>query len=214
MGLTEKLYESANISNPFDLSQLEYDPSRYGVDITPDGFDNFSVINNESGDCLSKQVEFSKIEAEHRSLLPLPEIFGFNSGLEYGGERYFFFPITQYWQNSLENVAVDIQIESAFVDDEIRGSVPEISMIFKWSLVNNPNSSINRIINNIIALFSKSNSGNSNNSSDINDDYNEEEDDEIEVGEEESNISEDDLDIFDKDDEDEKEEDDDIILMI
>ena len=209
VGVTEKIYESANISNPLDLSQLEYNPDLYGVDITPDGFDNFSIINNETGDCLSKNLEFSKIEADSRTLIPFPEIFGFNAGLEYSGERFFFFPITQYWQNSLENVPVDILLESDFNDSEIRGDIPELAMIFKWSLVNNPNSSINRIINNIIALFSKNNNNpieNNDNSEEGDDNYSD--DDLIATSTDpgDSNISDDDLDILDKPEDEENED--------
>ncbi|MFA5644397.1 MAG: LamG-like jellyroll fold domain-containing protein [Patescibacteria group bacterium] len=155
VGLTEKIYESANISNPLDLDQLEYDPRFYGVNITPDGFDNYSVINSNNGDCLSKSLEFSKISADRRTLIPFPEIFGFNAGKEYDNGRYFFFPLTQYWQNSLEDVVVDIDLESDFSDDEIRGKVPELAMIFKWSFINNPLSSINNLFHSVIAFFKK-----------------------------------------------------------
>ena len=47
VGLVEKVYESAGISNPNNLKHLEYNPNFYAVDITPDGFDNQSVINAE-----------------------------------------------------------------------------------------------------------------------------------------------------------------------
>ena len=154
VGLVEKIYESANMANPLDLRGLQYDSRFYGVDITADGFDNFSVLSENNGDCLSKNLEFSKIEANNRTILPWPEIYGFNAGLEYQGERYFFFPITQYWQNSLEDVVVDIDLESGFFDKDIRGKAPNLAMIFKWSLINNPVSAINRVIKNISETFS------------------------------------------------------------
>ena len=97
VGVAEKSYESANISNPLDLKQLEYNSKKYAVDITPDGFDNYSVVNQKTGDCLSRDFEFSKVEANTDTLVPLPEFFGFNSGVENNGERYFFFPLTQYY---------------------------------------------------------------------------------------------------------------------
>ncbi len=149
VGLTEKIYESANISNPLDLSGLEYDPNFYAIDITPDGFDNFSVLNEKTGDCLSKNLEFSKISAWKKTIIPLPEIWGFNAGLEYNNERYFFFPLTQYYQNSLKDVKVDIELSSGFNDTEIRGDTPEVALIFKWTFINYPVSAIKRVINNI-----------------------------------------------------------------
>ncbi len=149
VGLTEKIYESANIFNPLDLSNLEYDPDYYAIDITPDGFDNFSILNKKTGDCLSKNLEFSKISAWKKTLIPLPEIWGFNAGLEHNNERYFFFPLTQYYQNSLKDVEVDIELSSGFSDSEIRGDIPEINLIFKWTFINHPISIIKRVINNI-----------------------------------------------------------------
>ena len=149
VGLTEKIYESANISNPIDLSKLEYNPIYYAIDITPDGFDNFSIVNQKTGDCMSKNLEFSKISAIRKTIIPLSEIFGFNAGLEYQNERYFFFPLTQYYQNDLRDIEVDIDIGSGFSDSEIRGDIPKVAMIFRWTLINYPSSVIKKIINNI-----------------------------------------------------------------
>jgi len=149
VGLTEKIYESANIFNPLDLSELEYDSNNYAINITPDGFDNFSIVNQETGDCLSKNLEFSKISAIKKTIIPLSEIFGFNAGLEYKNERYFFFPLTQYYQDDLRDVEVDIDIGSGFSDSEIRGDIPKVAMIFRWTLINYPSSAIKKIINNI-----------------------------------------------------------------
>lgn len=150
VGLVEKIYESANISNPLDIKQLQYNPEKYAIDITPDGFDNYSIINKNQ-DCFSRDYEFSKISANTSTLLPLPEIFGFSAGLEKAGERYFFFPLTQYYQNSLKDVTVDIQLESEFVDEELRGKVPQLAMVFKWSLINNPKSALLNLGKNILA---------------------------------------------------------------
>jgi hypothetical protein len=158
VGLTEKIYESANISNPLDLSGLEYDPHFYAIDITPDGFDSFNVFNEETGDYLSRYLEFSKIEAMKNTILPFPEILGFNAGREHNNDRYFFFPITQYWQDSLRDVIVDIDIESDFSDKDLRGKAPGLSMAFRWSFLNNPASSFKKIFEPIANFFSVGNS--------------------------------------------------------
>ncbi len=148
VGLTEKVYESANVSNPNNLGSLEYDPSYYAIDITPDGFDNRSFVGNE-GDCFSRSVEFSKIAARRELRLPLPEIVGFNAGLEYAGERYFFLPYTQFVQSSLRDEIVDINLKTFFDDERIRGKVPTNSLILRWSLINNPISSFKIIASEI-----------------------------------------------------------------
>ncbi len=155
VGLTEKIYESANISNPYNLSFLEYDPRFYAINITPDGFDNYSIENKDNKDCLSKDYEFSKISANKKTIIPFPELIGFNSGYEYDGERYFFFPLTQFWQDNLEDVEVGIDLSSDFSDKEIRGKVPEVAMIFKWSFMNNPLSSISKIFDKVASVFRK-----------------------------------------------------------
>ncbi len=165
VGLSEKIYESANITNPLDLSQLQYNKNFYAINITPDGFDNYSVINSENGDCLSSDLEFSKIEANNRTIIPFPEIFGFNAGLEHNNERYFFFPLTQYYQDTLEDVVVDINLESNFSDDIIRGKVPQLSVIFRWSFINNPISSINNLLSQIFPNVFTGSSGLTNNNS-------------------------------------------------
>lgn len=154
VGLTEKIYESANTSNPFNLSSLEYDPRFYAINITPDGFDNYS-IQNENGDCLSKDYEFSKISANKKSLAPLPELIGFGSGYEHNGERYFFFPLTQFYQDSLVDVEVDIELSSEFSDKEVRGTAPEVALVFKWSFINNPVSSAKKVFNKVASVFKK-----------------------------------------------------------
>jgi len=147
VGVVEKIYESANISNPSNLKSLEYDSRYYAIDITPDGFDDESVFNEES-DCFSEDYEFSKI-AKRNTIAPAPEIFGYNAGLEYRGDRYIFFPYTQFLQDSLEDVEVDIEIASHFIEEDVRGSAPKLGLILKWSLVNNPISSIKNIARNI-----------------------------------------------------------------
>lgn len=148
VGLTEKIYESTNVSNPNNLGALEYDPSYYAVDITPDGFDNRSFVN-EAGDCFSRSVEFSKIAARRELRLPLPEIVGFNAGLEYGGERYIFLPYTQFVQPSLKAEPIDINLKTFFNDEKIRGKLPVNSIILRWSLINNPVSSLKIIASEI-----------------------------------------------------------------
>jgi len=146
VGLAEKIYESAGIKNPLDLNSLEYDPSFYQVDITPDGFDNYSV-NNSDGDCFSTQVEFSKINRRVNLVLPLPEIVGYNAGREYRGERYLFLPYTQFLQPSLKDEAIDIELTSSFPAEDIRGRAPVTTLLLRWSLINNPLSSIKIAVN-------------------------------------------------------------------
>jgi len=144
VGLTEKLYESANISNPNNLDALEYDLNYYALNITPDGYDNYSVVNSE-GDCFSGDVEFSKIERRTNLLIPAPELIGYDLGLENNGERFIFLPYTQFLQTSLEDVSTDIPVSSSFSGVEIRGAVPTTALVLRWSLINNPLSSIKAI---------------------------------------------------------------------
>ncbi|MFZ4632327.1 MAG: LamG-like jellyroll fold domain-containing protein [Patescibacteria group bacterium] len=141
VGLTEKIYESANISNPNNLSSLEYDKNFYALNITPDGFDNYSVVN-DNGDCFSRDLEFSKINRRTDMIIPAPEIIGYNIGLERNGERYIFLPYTQYVQPSLDNVKTDITISSSFSGPEVRGSINTTGLALRWSLINNPISSV------------------------------------------------------------------------
>jgi len=144
VGFTEKIYESANTVNPKDLNTLVYNPDEYGIDITPDGFDNTSVYNSQ-GDCFATGKEFSKISRRPNLLLPAPEIIGYDAGLENGLDRYFFIPQTQFLQPTLEDAAVDIDLESDFDDETIRGKTPQLALIFKWSLINNPSSSLRQL---------------------------------------------------------------------
>lgn len=144
VGLTEKLYESANISNPNNLDSLEYDYGYYAVDITTDGFDNYSVVNSK-GDCFSKDYEFSKIARRTDLLLPAPEFFGYDVGLEIEGERFIFLPYTQFLQPTLTDVSTDIKIASSFSGAEVRGSFSAAELVLRWSLINNPVSSIKTI---------------------------------------------------------------------
>jgi hypothetical protein len=148
VGLTEKVYESANISNPNNLESLEYDPNYYAINITADGFDNRSFVGNE-GDCFSQSLEFSKIEARRNLRLPLPEIVGFDAGLEHAGERYIFLPYTQFVQPSLQNESIDINLKTFFDDTKIRGKVPTNSLLLRFSLINNPISSLKIIASEI-----------------------------------------------------------------
>ncbi|MFA7088157.1 MAG: YiiX/YebB-like N1pC/P60 family cysteine hydrolase, partial [Patescibacteria group bacterium] len=144
VGLVEKIYESADIANPNNLGALEYDSDYYAVDITPDGFDNYSVIN-ERGDCFSHDKEFSRIARRTDFLLPAPELIGFDAGLEYNGERYIFLPYTQFLQDSLTDVELDIEISSSFDGDELRGRAKAGALVLRWSLINNPLSSLKNI---------------------------------------------------------------------
>lgn len=150
VGLVEKIYESAGILNPNNLDSLVYDSDYYEINITPDGFDNISFINDE-GDCFSKKREFSKIAAKRNLVLPAPEKMGFNAGRLYKGERYIFIPYTQYLQASLKDERVDIKISSSFKDSDVRGKTPTISLLLKWTLVNNPLSSIKAVADNAIS---------------------------------------------------------------
>ncbi|MDP2943963.1 MAG: YiiX/YebB-like N1pC/P60 family cysteine hydrolase, partial [bacterium] len=144
VGLTEKLYESANVYNPNNLGALEYDPAYYAVDITPDGFDNSSVVNS-SGDCFSREREFSKIARRTDILIPAPEIIGYDVGLEHKGERYIFLPYTQFLQPTLTAVAADVEISSSFSRAEINGPLNVKALVLRWSLINNPLSSLKNI---------------------------------------------------------------------
>ncbi len=148
VGLTEKIYESSDISNPANLSDLEYNSLSYAVDISPDGFDDYSFYNKE-GDCFSSDKEFSYIAPRTDIILPLPETYGFNAGLIYKGDRYIFFPYTQFLQESLEDVVVDKKISSDFEAKEIRGGVKASALLLRWSLINNPVSALKIAFENI-----------------------------------------------------------------
>jgi hypothetical protein len=78
-------------------------------------------------------------------MLPAPELIGFNLGFEKDGERYIFFPYTQFLQSELVDVPTDITISSSFDDDKLRGSVNNLSLVLRWSLINNPLSSLKAI---------------------------------------------------------------------
>jgi len=140
VGVTEKVYESADINNPNNLDALEYDPKYYAIDITTDGYDNYSVVNGY-GDCFSRDYEFSKIGRRPDLFLPAPEILGYNAGLIKGDERYFFLPYTQFLQETLEDVPTDIEVASYF-PDSTRGSTNAVRLGLRWSLINNPISSL------------------------------------------------------------------------
>jgi Concanavalin A-like lectin/glucanases superfamily len=152
VGLTEKIYESANISNPANLGSLVYNPNDYAVDITRDGYDNSSVCN-ASGDCFSSDLEYSKIERKNNMLIPAPEIIGFDIGLERDGERFIFLPYTQYLQSTLKDVSVDIKLSSSFTEPEVRGDSPILGLVLKWSLINNPISTIKTITSKTTGLL-------------------------------------------------------------
>ncbi len=158
VGLTEKVYESAHALSPNSLTALQYDPAYYAVNITPDGYDNFSIYN-QRGDVFSSLWEFSKFEKRRDIVFPFPEIIGFNAGKEYRGERYIFLPATQFLQTSLSSVPVDIEISSAFSDGDIRGKTPSALIALRWSLINNPMSTIkstgDKLVNLVSGLWQK-----------------------------------------------------------
>lgn len=153
VGLVEKIYESSDISNPANLSDLEYNSSNYAIDITPDGYDDYSFYNKE-GDCFSKEREFSLITPRTDLILPLPEKYGFNAGFIYQGNRYIFFPYSQFLQTTLEEVVVDKKISSEFSSKDIRGGVKASALLLRWSLINNPSSAIKIAKENIKEGFS------------------------------------------------------------
>ncbi len=144
VGLTEKLYESANADNPERLGALEYNQQYYAVNITPDGYDRDSLYNDQ-GDCFSTRREFSRIARRSDILLPAPEKIGYDAGKEYNGDRYIFIPYTQALQTSLKDETVDIDLSSVFPEEAIRGKVSNLGLILKWSLINNPVSSVKKI---------------------------------------------------------------------
>lgn len=151
VGLTEKIYESADISNPNNLAALEYDQDYYALDITPDGYDNYSVANSE-GDCFSREREFSKIARRKNMLVPAPELVGYDVGREYGGERYIFLPYTQFLQPTLEDTPLDIEISSSFQEAAVRGQVSTLGLVLRWSLIDNPLSSLKRVVSGVKTL--------------------------------------------------------------
>ncbi|MCF7820164.1 MAG: thermonuclease family protein [Candidatus Pacebacteria bacterium] len=144
VGLAEKLYESADIVNPYDISALVYEPQDYSVNITADGYDSYSRYNVR-GDCFSRSKEFSLINPYTKMIMPLPEVFGFNVGKQYQGNRYIFLPYTQYLQASLEDVEVDIDISSDFIEEGIRPNYPSLAIALKWSFINQPLSAIKKV---------------------------------------------------------------------
>ncbi len=145
VGLLEKIYESADLINPRNLKGLVYNSDEYAIDITPDGYDSSSLYNKKTNDYFSKTYEFSKISRKTNVWLPAPEIVGYDAGLIYKGSRYFFIPYTQYLQATLKNVKTNAELSSNFIDENLRGKVPQISLLLKWSLVNNPLSALQEL---------------------------------------------------------------------
>ncbi|HTX86583.1 MAG TPA: lamin tail domain-containing protein [Candidatus Nanoarchaeia archaeon] len=124
VGLTEKIYESLTplltnekIISDNVLRKLIYDPSKYAINITPDGFDNTSVYDKSTGDCLATKKEFSKIA--RRDWEP-----AYVLGKITDQGRYFFLPYTQFIQPTLQDVKVDIPLASDFDAEKIRGKQP------------------------------------------------------------------------------------------
>ena len=144
VGLAEKVYESADMINPYDVSALVYNSSDYSVDITPDGYDAYSRYNRR-GDCFSRSKEFSLINPYTKMIMPLPEVFGFNVGKQYEENRYIFLPYSQFLQDSLEDVEVDIELSSDFIEEDIRPNYPSLVIALKWSFINQPLSALKKV---------------------------------------------------------------------
>jgi len=144
VGFVEKIYESANAPH------LTYHPeplmnySHYAINITPDGFDNKSEIN-DSSDCFSLSQEFSKVHKLGqgdfweqfafeqfkdiikmlKTKIDVSKILTINIfGRDYDGERYFFFPATQLNQSNLKGVPMDIEIAS-YGKSQLAGGLSE-----------------------------------------------------------------------------------------
>ncbi len=141
VGLTEKVYESADINNPYDFSELKYD--NYAVDITADGYDDYSTYNSR-GDVFSRSKEFSLIKPYTNTVIPAPELLGFNVGRQYKGDRYFFFPYTQFLQDTLEEVEIDIDIGSESTNG-IRPGYKALPLALKYTFINQPLSMIKKV---------------------------------------------------------------------
>jgi hypothetical protein len=99
---------------------IEYIFEQVGYDITPSGYYNggtggktytqtykseFTLWQDWQGEnTFSQTVEFSKFEH------PLTELLNANIGISYNGERYIFFPYTQYLQTTTMGVTTDIPV--------------------------------------------------------------------------------------------------------
>ncbi len=138
VGFVEKVFESANSkqlayhSRQTNKPNLHYYYSK--LDITPDGYDNKTVINKK-GDVFSKTKEFSKIHTltlnkELKDILNgkakkvvdscqniAKEIYG----KTFNNERYFFFPYTQFLQPTLKKVNIgDMVVSSKDIPKEFQ----------------------------------------------------------------------------------------------
>ena len=153
VGSVEKFYESANVGKIKDLrikdypkevfQVLTYNPAKYAVNITPDGFDDTSIYNPETKDVFSKNLEFSKISRRRLIILPLPEFIGTDCGREYKNERYFFLPYTQFLQKTLKTVPLDKEtinkLQGYFskeVEESYKGETPLLRTAFAWTINN------------------------------------------------------------------------------
>jgi endonuclease YncB( thermonuclease family) len=166
VGLTEKVYESADINNPYDFSELKYD-NNYAVDITRDGYDDYSIYNSR-GDVFSRSREFSLIKPYTNTIIPAPELLGFSAGRQYKGDRYFFLPYTQFLQDTLEEVEVDIDIGSENTTG-IRTGYKAFPLALKWSFINQPLSMIKKVSDYIKEQKAIAYSANNNNNYEIGD---------------------------------------------
>ncbi|MDA2936069.1 DUF2341 domain-containing protein [Patescibacteria group bacterium AH-259-L05] len=157
VGFVEKIYESAGCSTlTYDIRPSStYDTCWYSIDITPDGYDATTIVN-DYGDVFSKTKEFSKIHkfgqkdfwekfakdeaqsfistlgkaGEVAGLLLETNIFGKNKK---DGNRYFFFPYTQFIQPTLRDVQVDIEVAS-YGKSSLPGSLTDAEVKKKAAL--------------------------------------------------------------------------------
>ncbi|MEN6320023.1 MAG: CFI-box-CTERM domain-containing protein [Syntrophaceae bacterium] len=107
---------------------VEFIFEQVGYDITPSGYYNsgsggrtyIQTYNSESTlgvdwkgeNTFSQTVEFSKIEH------PLTEIVHLNIGISHNGERYLFFPYTQYLQTTTVAVTTDVPVSGGGSGDK------------------------------------------------------------------------------------------------
>lgn len=169
VGLTEKVYESADVNKVKNLKInqadrrrnvfkiLTYNPSQYFINITPDGYDNKSIYNPQNGDVFSQTKEFSKISRRKN----YGELIGTDCGREYQDQRYFFFPYTQFLQPTLKDIhltknqiaQLEINYDKA-TESLKKGKAPRGKVAFSW-MANNLTSSAKITTHKTIVLARK-----------------------------------------------------------
>ena len=85
--------------------------------------------------------------------MPAPEILGYDAGKEVDGQRFMFIPYTQALQPTLRNEAVDLDLNTPFPDEEVRGKVNNLGLVLKWSLINNPLSSLSGVADTVSEVW-------------------------------------------------------------